>query len=516
MAQLSSDDRRAFERLATGPRSRWPEWAALSAYAVLVAWVIPFHEPIADEAQAWQLARSLSLPSLFQTYIRYEASPGLWHFLLWILIRAHVSYTGLHWICGAIAVAATALLVFKSPLPRPLKLTLPFTYFLLYQYAVVARNYVLVPVFLYLIAWMWKRSPLAVALLLGLLANVALHAAIISGGLAVVYLFEQFRNGSIKESHRRRQLLICALILLSLYGFALWTAWPPHDLLNHIADTRRMQSPGTPSFVAKFVISLVMGICPKPWWLSIPFWIAVAVWLHARRSLFYLLPVLFFAIFCGEVSCGWWHAGLLIPLVICLLWITWPASGVKLPRRELLCSVVLLALAGEQIVWSAFAIHYDVYNAFSPDLATSQFLRPLVQQGATVTVTYFDDPYLHAYHSVGILPYFDHNIFINQPDSFWAWSSQNPTEEKFMAVLPSHPDVVVVEERLPGPDSPVNLQDPKAQILSQAGYRFTHMFCGSSPIGYLSAEKNCHLIFQRFAAVDTTSSASIEASPAQK
>jgi hypothetical protein len=103
---------------------------------------------------------------------------------------------------------------------------------------------------------------------------------------------------------------------------------------------------------------------------------------------------------------------------------------------------------------------------------------------------------------VGILPYFDHNIYINQPDSFWAWSDENSTEERFWEVLPSHPSVVVVEVRLPGPDSPVNLNDLKAKTLSDDGYRFTHMFCGSSPIGYLPAEKNCHLIFQRTAAAD--------------
>jgi hypothetical protein len=122
-------------------RSRWPEWCALSVYAALVAMAIPYHEPWADEAQAWQLARSLSLASLFKTYIRYEGSPGLWYFLLWAMNRVHIDYAGLHWICGGIAVGATALLVLKSPFPRYLKLALPFTYFLLFQYAVVARSY---------------------------------------------------------------------------------------------------------------------------------------------------------------------------------------------------------------------------------------------------------------------------------------------------------------------------------------------------------------------------------------
>src|ERR1700683_4163321 len=103
-------------------RSRWPEWGALFLYAALVAFAIPYHEPWVDEAQAWQLARSLSLTSLFKTYIRYEGSPGLWHFLLWMMIRIHVSYAGLHWICGAIATASVGLLLFRSPFPRYLKL----------------------------------------------------------------------------------------------------------------------------------------------------------------------------------------------------------------------------------------------------------------------------------------------------------------------------------------------------------------------------------------------------------
>ena len=154
-SQREADLRRRPTSAAGAPRkmrSRWPEWFALSAYSALVAFAIPFHEPFADEAQGWQLARSLSLASLFKTYIRYEGAPGLWHFLLWILVRAHVSYTGLHWISGAIAVAATALLLFKSPFPLYLKLAFPFTVFLVYQYAVVARNYVLVPPLLFMVA----------------------------------------------------------------------------------------------------------------------------------------------------------------------------------------------------------------------------------------------------------------------------------------------------------------------------------------------------------------------------
>ena len=218
----------ALDGLHGSSRSLWPEWSALVVYAALVALAIPYHEPWVDEAQSWQLARSLSLASLFKTYIRYEGTPGLWHFLLWIMIRLHVSYTGLHWICGLIATTGVSLLIFRAPFPRYLRLMFPFTFFLLFQYAVVARNYVLAPMLLFLIAIAWKKSTPGVATGLGLLANLSLHTAVLSGGLAVVYAIEQTRNRENKPDNNWRKLLLCALVLLGLYAFAIWTAWPPH------------------------------------------------------------------------------------------------------------------------------------------------------------------------------------------------------------------------------------------------------------------------------------------------
>jgi hypothetical protein len=475
-------------------RSRWPEWTALSLYAALVAFAIPYHEPSADVAQAWQLARCLSLHDLFQTYIRYEGSPGLWHFLLWILIRARVSYSGLPWVCGALAVGAAALLIFKSPFPRYIKLVLPFTFFLVFQYAVIARSYVLVPILLFLVALWWKRSPVILALLLGLMANVALHATVISGALVIVYCLEQIRNQSIKIHSRRRQLLRCVFILLGFWAFALWTAWPPHDLTNYMSF--RLHSPW-PGFYLRALYSLVWAVC-QPWILSIPFWIAIALCLSARRSLFYLIPVLFFTIFCGAVASDWWHYGLLFPLVICLLWITWPASGEKVTRREAAGRIALIAVAAVQLLWSGYALEFDHYNACSPDLATSEFLRPFVLQGATIAVTDLDDPKAHAaaFFSVGLLPYFDHNIYVNMPDSFWSWSNQNPTEERFRKVLPSHPSLVIIGTYGVSPDDSSLLMHPKVQMIYHAGYRLTHIFCGAMPEGLRLMNHNCDLIFQ--------------------
>ncbi len=425
-------------------RLYWPEWCAWIVYAALLAAAIPYHEPFADEAQAWQLARSLPLASLFKTYIHYEGTPGLWYFLMWGMDRLHIGYAGLHWICGAIAATAVWLLLFKSSLPRYLKLTLPFTYFLLFQYAIVARSYALAPLFLFLIAIWWNKSPIKVALALGFLANVSLHTAVLSGGLATVYLIEQIRSRDGAAQRNWRKLLLCALLLIALYGFAIWTAWPTHDLA--LSRWVGVETHPISATVSAAIISLTWAICQPPF-VSVLFWGVIVLWFAARRKLLYLLPVLYFAIFCGVVRCAWWNAGLLIPFLVCALWITWPTTGSKPYEFDKAARVALAVMIGTQIPWSGYALFYDHYYAFSPDAAAAEFLKPYVNNNAKIAETYYgyDTTSLRlAFPSVGIQPYFDHNIYANTPYPFWWWSDRDSSEDRFEALLPSRPQIVLV------------------------------------------------------------------------
>ena len=473
-------------------RFRWPEWSAIALYVAILAYAIPFHEPWADEAQAWQLARSLSLGQLFQTFIRYEASPGLWHFLLWIFIQCHISYAGLHWICGAIAVASTSVLVLHSPFPRYLKLTLPFTFFLLFQYAVVARSYVLAPPLLFLVALWWKRRPIWVAIALGLLANVSLHTAVISGGLAIVFFVEQFRERGSRITALRSKFLLCASVVLSLYAFSLWTAWPPADLGAHIALARANQLP----FFFQALRALIMPFGqPSLVLVALSFWVSIFLALGTRRRLHYLLPVLFFFLFAGLTRSYPWHFGLLAPLLICVLWITWPAPGSVLSRREIAGRVAMVYWVVLQIVWSAYTLRFDHFHAYSPDIAAVQMLKPYVKSGATIVVTYFGDSVEGDAGAVGILPYFDHNIFANQPEPFYWWGEKNPTESRFYALLPSHPQIIVVETQEIGPESTVDLSGGKSRLLIEDNYRLTNVFCGTIPFRTAPYLTHCHLIF---------------------
>ena len=218
----------------------WVETLVLAGYALVVAVGLSWHEPWADEAQAWLLARDSGWWPMMLHSVRYEGSPGLWHTMLWVLARLHVSFTGMHWIAGAIACAGIYLLLRHSPFPLILRILLPFGFWLAYQDAVVARSYVLFAVLAFGAAAMvrgmmdaparaeiatWRL--IALSVLLGLMANLSVHGLIASVGFAVAAMAVLRRRG---WPGARARLAIPALVLCCFWAFAVVTTIPPQDV----------------------------------------------------------------------------------------------------------------------------------------------------------------------------------------------------------------------------------------------------------------------------------------------
>lgn len=476
--------------------TRWPEWLCLAIYAAALAAMIPFHEPWADEAQAWMLARSLSPWQLLHTYLRYEGQPGLWHLFLWALIRLHVSYTGMHWICGLLGCCSTALLLFCSPFPRWLKLTLPFTVFLAYQYTVVARNYVLVPLLLFAVAAVWKRSPVLVAILLGLLANVSGHAAAIATGFAIAYWWDRRQAAARGETAKPPPVSGWpAAIFVGLCLVAALTAFPTKDVYT-------AATPGARSHAVMALGALVWSLWdPMP--LSLVGW-GVLVWGFARRrALHLLIPAGALLVFSAAIYLSFWHAGLMVPVLITALWISWP-RGAPRALAEKSMRVALAVLVATQIGWTVHAGWYDHFHDYSPDLRTAQYLRPYVQAGDQIAVATVRNRVVGSFHLVGIQPYFPGKIFINQPLPFWWWSRHDTTAADFPHALSLHPQIVLAEAEdyeATSANAAGNLSDPevakRVDWIERQGYRLDQTFCAIKPERFSYRESLCYLVFQR-------------------
>jgi hypothetical protein len=501
------------------------EIVTLCLYAALLVWAIPHHEPWADEAQAWQIARTLPLSQIFGL-LSYEGHPGLWYVVLWTLARLHVSYLGMRCVTAMIAFAGITVLVTTSPFPRFLKLLLPFGFFLSFQYAIVARSYVLAPLLLFLCAWYWvqrPRRPLPVALCLGLLANVAMHTAMISGGLAAVYLIDlilERRAGKLAVPGR--ELFGAAALLLVLYGVSIWAAWPakkasgaglvirPGAVSDTAVEAQQSLLPPrypppqptnrhSPRWIAwetekALTAGLTEGLI-APFWLGILFWLLLTWKLFCTRKLHYLLPAIFLVAL-SHVYAWFWHSGLMLPCVIALFWMTWPQPFTefrKQPLYEQLPVLMLVFIAVVQISWAEFAFRFDYRHDYGSGRATAAFLKPYEESGAKILAIGND------FLSVAVQPYFERKVFLNEPYVYYWWSTLNPARERYKELLGQGPEVVVLEWRFR--DYPTNAAVaalPLAQQIAGRGYSNTHTFCGGlvSP-GREIREWDCDLIYQR-------------------
>lgn len=216
---------------------RGVEAVVLALYAVVLGVAIPFHEPWADEAQAWLLARDNSFWEIFRYRLHYEGHPALWHFLLRALYLAHVPWSAVGWCCGVIAVAGVVVWLRWSPFPLVVRVLLPFSFFVLYQYGVVIRGYVLFPLLLFGLCALYCARPRRVvwfAVVAGLLANLCLQGAIVSGILTLLFGWEIWRERVVaKPGSQTRNLghplLWPVTILIVAWGLAGYAAMPAPD-----------------------------------------------------------------------------------------------------------------------------------------------------------------------------------------------------------------------------------------------------------------------------------------------
>src|SRR5207302_6633519 len=125
------------------------EAAVLTLYCAVLAVVLPAHEPWSDEAQAWLLARDNSTWELIRHRLHYEGAPALWHLLIKAFQHAHGTFSGFGWFGAAFSIVGVYVFLRWSPFPAIIRALLPFTYFIQYQYAVIARSYVLFPLLVF-------------------------------------------------------------------------------------------------------------------------------------------------------------------------------------------------------------------------------------------------------------------------------------------------------------------------------------------------------------------------------
>ena len=192
-------------------------------YCTAVFLILSYHENWRDEAQAWLLARDLTIPGLIDQ-MAYEGHPCLWHLILMPFAKLGLPFWTTGVISTLIVIVSAGLLLWKSPIPPLLLVPALFGSAFLYLMPVVSRSYCLIPLFTFLCAHFYKsrnERVFAYGISLALLVQTHLYMVAVAGVMSAIWFFEAIKAYLMDKEKNKlyRQCLGLALPLLSFFLF---------------------------------------------------------------------------------------------------------------------------------------------------------------------------------------------------------------------------------------------------------------------------------------------------------
>lgn len=185
------------------------------------------HEPWFDEALAWLIARDSSVYDILFVTPHYEGHPSLWHLILVPFAKLGAPYElSLSFVSLLFSGLAMGLFIYRAPFKRIIRITIPFTYYLFYQYGVISRPYCMMMLAFVLMAMTFKsrnKNPGRFVLALWFLCISSAYGIVIAGGICIAWLIEMLleaRRKSLKKNSENGEHRGIFKIFLEDYLFA--------------------------------------------------------------------------------------------------------------------------------------------------------------------------------------------------------------------------------------------------------------------------------------------------------
>ena len=410
-------------------------WVLTAAYATIVSFGAVHHEPWRDEVVPLSIARHAhSLVELTRP-LKFEGHPILWYLVLWI----GNGLVGRAWILK-VASAASAIgavfLLARSPLAWWLKTLVAFSFFPLYQYAVVSRGYSLEMLVLCAFCALYPRRgehPVALAFVLAALANTEAYGLVMALAAAAMLLVEAGMRGGLRAVRVDRGVVAGAVVFVLGLALAVAVAFPDpaHPLtgFEHLAPSSLAAGLGR-AVLAPVGHAGTFGIVPVP---SAFAW-AYFIYLVPRPSVLCFAAVALVGIeTLSNVVYGPgapWHVGNLVLVLVAAMWLdasgSAPAlalSPVLVGARRWLGRALALAVAvvfAGQVALGVAHLRADLRYDYSANRRLAELLRSDPALANAVVMGEPDTP-------LWSVPYYaDNRIYLAREDTFRAWGMYGP------------------------------------------------------------------------------------------
>ena len=310
---------------------------------MLVVWLVAVvllarqHVFWRDEVRALSLALQGDNVFAMLAALRGEGHPALWYLLLRGADVVFDTPLVLPGVALAVALAAMAVLTWRAPFASTGLALVMFSRFGVYEYAVMARNYGLTMLLLFVFAALYRRfrdRSLVLGMLLSLLANCSVHSLLLVAPLGLYWSIDLLRDGVTRERVRHLAanaalaLVGVAICLLTLFPAVNDAAARPESLASTLPRLAlALLNPGAP-FEQLLPMAVLTSRLPLPagvWHagLSLLLFAVVAGLVHRRAAFWAALVSLlaYVALFTLLYDGYYRHDALWLVFVVVLYWL---------------------------------------------------------------------------------------------------------------------------------------------------------------------------------------------------
>jgi hypothetical protein len=383
-------------------------------------------------------------------------------------------------VSGAATVAGAWLFVRRAPFAPWVRATVPFSYFLLYQYGVVARSYCLLAPLLFAAAaafpqrrehpWRWTLPLLGVAL-------TSVHGLLIAAcweGWRAVELWREWPRTGHRE---RRRSSRPAMVMAVVAALAIAELWPTSDTVG--GGSWHLDAGAISALPSNGPLSILQLAAIGALTASLP---------TLRRGgalALFAIPGCGLVLFFLTRYFSPWHAGIVLVLWIASLWIgaERPHPVSSPPRAHRRIAALLTVAVLPQLAWSARSIAFDLAERYSGAAALAAYIR--------------DNRLEHRIDAwgrwiVAVHPYFDTMVIANYNGghlpAYDPWSrAREPLPSALDRVVAGGREAIVVS---------VEARHP-VRVPCLPGYRLDRVFEGHIFVGDHPLESETYVVFRR-------------------
>ena len=386
---------------------------SLFAFVVFGTVLIFNHEMWRDEMRAWLHAKdAISLAGVFHN-MRYDGHPYLWYIVLYFITRFTTQPVAMQ-ICHLILAAGAGYVFLKySPFTRLQKLLFILSYFPLYEYGVISRNYALGILLIFAFCGLFRASRnknfLLLSCILFLLAQTNFFALIICACLGFMVFFECLYDKELRRGLSQKKGEIRAAITLFALGIVLSVleCIPPADYRQVRVATYEWYANIDLRYLGSVITAIWKSYVPIPA-IQYDFWGTNIVSSEAVQLVFSIVLLGFFLLVfsrkllalclyvCGTLAIlsivyvkflyvgTVRHYGHLSIILIASLWIStyYPerkTTGTVLNRLSSLCSKhkdkAITGIFIAQFIAGIIAGGFDLFYPFSGSKETANFIK---------------------------------------------------------------------------------------------------------------------------------------------